>query len=110
MPGKIEQPVDIGCRNDALDYFGDDLTLRFRSLLGSDVFDRADMTGDGAVIADDSRFASHPADIAVRRLKAKLHVELASLLRRLLPFRDHNGGVGRMDRVGPALAKAFFQR
>src|SRR5437879_4688067 len=68
------------------------------------------MTGDGAIVADDSRFSSHPADIAIRSLKAKLHVELASLLRRLLPFRDHNGGVGRMDRAGPALTKASFQR
>src|SRR5437588_5316946 len=68
------------------------------------------MTGDGAIVADSSRFSSHPADIAVRRLKAILHVELASLRRSLLPFRDHNGGVGRMDRAGPSLAKAFFQR
>ena len=108
-PGKIEKLIEIIRRNNALNYFGDDLALRFRPLLLGYVFDRADMTGDGAIIANCSRFGSHPTHISARRLKTKLRIEFACVLSRLLPFRDNNGRVGRMDRARPTVAEALLQ-
>ena len=68
------------------------------------------MTGDGAIVTDNSRFAANPAHIASRSLKAILHAELAGLGSHLFPFRHNGGGVRRMKRAGPTLAKAFLQR